>query len=84
MYVEPVRHVHHTQPFVAHGLERRDAIADAVHEDFSTAARNGTKTSFYKIADDLLDRFFEELLERDELARAETVDVHRRELRFDV
>jgi hypothetical protein len=38
---EPVRHIHDFQPVAAHGLERRNAFAHAVHENFPAAAGNG-------------------------------------------
>ena len=79
-----MRHVHHAKPFVAHRLERRDAFAHAVHENLAAAAGNGAQPGLHEIADDLLHRLVEKFLERDELARAEPVDVHLRKLRLHV
>ena len=47
---EPVRHVHDFEPVVAHRLERRDALAHAVHQDFPAAAGDRAQAGRLEIA----------------------------------
>src|SRR2546425_1898287 len=77
-------HVHHAQPFIAHRLERSNPVAHAIHQDFAAAAGNRAKPRLHEIADDLLDWFVEKLLECDELAWTEAMNVDLRKLAFDV
>ena len=42
-HVQFVRDGHHLQPVVAHCLERRDAVADLVHQNFTAAAGDGAQ-----------------------------------------
>ena len=79
---EPMRHVHDFEPVVAHRLERRDALAHAVHENFPAAAGNRAEAGRLEIADDFFQRLVEHFAEMDELARAEAVDVEAREICF--
>ena len=81
---QPVRHVHHFQPVVAHRFERRNALAHAVHQNFPAAAGNRAETGGLEIADDFLQRLVEHFAEMDELAGAETVNVDLRKFVFDV
>ena len=79
-----MRRVHHVQPIVAHRLERRDALAHAVHENLPAAARNRAKAGLDELADDFLQRQLEHFAEMDEFRRAEAVDVDPREFAFDM
>ena len=81
---EAVRDIHHGEPVVAHGLERRDAFAHAIDENFAAATGDRAKARGVKIGDDFFKRFVEDIAEVNELARAEAVNVHLRKLRFDV
>ena len=45
---EPMGDVHDFQPVVAHGFERGNALAHAVHEDFAAAAGNGAESGRLK------------------------------------
>src|SRR6266545_7188297 len=79
-----MRHGHDFEPIVAHGFERRNALAHAVHQDFPAAARDGTEPGFFEVTDDLLQRLVEHFAEMYELARAETMNVDMRKFAFDV
>lgn len=77
---EPMRGVHHAHPLRGVRLQRCDAVAHAVHEDFPAATGHGAKPSGDEVFQDLLDGFVEELGEGDHLAGAKTVDVEAGEL----
>ena len=79
-----VRNVHDLQPVAAHGLERGDALADAVHQYFPAATGNRAQPGLGKIRNDGFQRFVENLAEMNKLARAEPVDVHLWPLGLDV
>ena len=74
-----MRRVHHTEPIVGHGFQRRNPIAHLVHEDLPATTGDGTKPGLGKIPDHGFDGFIEEFGEGHELAGAERVDVHGRE-----
>ena len=77
-----MRHLHHLQPVIAHRLERRNTLADAVHQNLSSAAGDGSEARARKLADDLLQRQAEHIAKMDEFARTKTVNVDLRKLAF--
>jgi hypothetical protein len=79
-----MRDVHDLQPIIAHRLERRNALAHAVHQYFAAAARDGPQPRSLEISDNLLQRLLKHLAEVDKLARTEAVDVDLRELALHV
>jgi hypothetical protein len=80
---QAVRGVHHTHPLRGTGLERGNAVAHAVHEDFPAATRQRSQPGGHEVPQDRFHRLVEELAEGDDLAGAEAVDVDLRELRLD-
>ena len=79
---QPMRRVHHLQPIVAHGFERRDAPPHPVHQYFPAPAGDRSQSRPDEPRDDLLQRHSEDLPEMDEFARTEAVNVDRGELLF--
>ena len=81
---ERMRRVHHTHPFARHRLERGDFLAHPVHQDFPATARQTTQACRREVAQDVLHRFAEELLECNQFAGAEAMHVDLREFLADV
>lgn len=76
--------VHYAHPLGGVRLQRCDAVAHAVHEDFPAATWNGAKPGGDKVPEDLLNRLVEELGEGDHFAGAEAMDVEAGEFFADV
>src|SRR3989442_1846884 len=79
-----MRHINDAEPIVDSRFQRRDGLADAVHEDFATSPRDRPKASLRELREDLFQWQSENLTEMNELARTESMDVDLRELAFDV
>ena len=79
-----MRHIHDLEPVIAHGFERRDALANAINQDFAAATRNRAQPGGFEIGDDRLKRLVEDFAEMDEFARTESVNVDLRELAFEM
>ncbi len=72
------------EPVVAHGLERRNALADSVHKNLSPAARDRAQPGLGKLGNDFLQRQPKDLAKMNKLAWAEPVNVDLGKLAFDV
>ena len=55
--------IHDLEPVIAHGFQRRNALAHTVHENFAAAAGNGAETGGFEIADDFFERLVEDFAE---------------------
>src|SRR6266516_814000 len=77
-------HVHDLEPIIAHGFQRRNPLAHAIHENLATAARNRAKPCGLEIRDNSLEWLIKDFTKMDELTRAEAMDVDPREFAFDV
>src|SRR6266404_979682 len=73
---EAMGNLHHAQPLVAHALQRSNALAHAVDEDFTAAAGDGSQTSLLKAANHFFYRHLEHVREMVELRWRKTVDVY--------
>src|SRR5579859_2443343 len=65
----PVRNLHDAQPFVAHALERRDALANAVDQNLTATAWNRTESRLLEAANYFFEGHFENVGEMVELGR---------------
>src|SRR5690606_2182859 len=67
--------VHDAHPVVGHRLERGNAPANGVDEDFAAPSGDAAEAGRGEVTEDLLDGFVKELGKRDELAGTEAMDV---------
>lgn len=81
---ESVRCVHDVEPIVGHGFEWGDPFADVIDQDFAAAAGYGSEAGIFESDDDVGDGEVKDLLEVDNFAWAESVDVDFWELSFDM
>src|SRR5215470_5291356 len=70
-----VRHLHYLQPFVAVDFQRRNSLPHAVHQNFTAAAWDRTKSSVFEFGNHFPQRHPESFREMLKLGRTESVDI---------
>src|SRR5882724_1493556 len=76
--------IHDAEPIITHRFQWRNALADAVDEDFAATPRNRTKAGLRELRDNLSQWQSEDFAEMNELARTKSVNIDLRELGFNV
>ena len=73
---ELVRYLHHFQPTITVDLERRNSLAHAIDQDFTTAARDRAQARLFELPDHFAQRHPKRFREMLEFRWTESVDVN--------